>query len=133
MDTADCWVDPVDIFLSCGVVMKKEATTFARHCEIFAPVKDGKATCPKCKASFHDGKWSKVEKRTHKKTAAGSIHDGFTARIGFGIVFMFIVPTFGASLIVRLGWDNLIATVAALSFLLGAALLGLFNEKGKKA
>lgn len=114
---------------------KKEPETFAKHCDMFIGVKDGKATCPKCKATFESGKWSKAEKRSFKKRESGRGRTINDAVFDLGLL-LFIVPP--ALWFIGI-WNNGIKsfkmdlfTLMIILTITGFAMIGGFG-KGKKA
>lgn len=114
---------------------KTEPETFAKHCDMFIGVKNGKATCPKCKATFENGKWSKSEKRSFKKHAAGRGRNSGDMTFELGLLFLIVPP---ALWFIGL-WNNGLKsfrmdlfTLVVILALIGFAMIGGFS-KGKKA
>lgn len=113
---------------------KKEPETFARHCEMFIGVKDGKATCPKCKAVFAGGKWSKAGK-VGKKRDAGRGRNVNDMVFDLGMLLLIVPPALWFMGIWNNGLQSFkmdLFTLVIILALVGFAMVGGFG-KGKKA
>lgn len=115
---------------------KEKPETFVRHCDMFIPLKDGKATCPKCKDEFESGKWTKFSPRSFKKKPARRGRNAANDMIfDLGLLFLIVPPALWFIGIWNNGLKSFrmdVFTLVVLLSLSGFVMIGGFG-KGKKA